>query len=155
MVMFFYRNMSMSTFSGSSWDLWALTLSPAVENTRSLETEVAVTERYALARWESKGYLLILVFLPPFHRAATERWRPLFCRLQFPSQPDLICCSSEEKKFPSRSSSAVFLGAGSVTLGSALTAASPPGVGLCAPPAASSTFSSAVVFKQTETLVLN
>ncbi len=33
MVMFFFKNISMSTISGSSWDLWAVTMSPAVEKT--------------------------------------------------------------------------------------------------------------------------
>ncbi len=47
----------MSTISGSSWDLWAVTMSPAVEKTCSLGTEVAGMERYALASGDSKGYL--------------------------------------------------------------------------------------------------
>ncbi len=47
----------MPTISGSSWDLWAVTMSPAVEKTRSLGTEVAGMERYALASGDSKGYL--------------------------------------------------------------------------------------------------
>ena len=43
MVMVFSRNISMSTFSGSSWDIWAL-----AEKTSLLRTEVAGMGRYAL-----------------------------------------------------------------------------------------------------------
>lgn len=48
MVMFFFKKISMATFSGSSRDLWALTMSPAVEHTCSLGKEEAGIERYAL-----------------------------------------------------------------------------------------------------------
>ena len=48
MVVFFFKNISMSTFSGSSRDLWAQTMSTAVEKTCSLGVEVAGMERYAI-----------------------------------------------------------------------------------------------------------
>ena len=53
-AIFFFKNISMSTFSGSSWDLRALTMSPAVEKMCSLETEVAGTERHTLASETAK-----------------------------------------------------------------------------------------------------
>ena len=45
----------MSTFPGRSWDVWAFTISPAVEKTLLLGTDVAGTERYALAMGDSSG----------------------------------------------------------------------------------------------------
>lgn len=38
MIIFFFKNISMSTFSGSSWDLLELTMSHTVEKTLSSST---------------------------------------------------------------------------------------------------------------------
>lgn len=59
-IFIFYRNRSMSTFSGESCD--KVTMSPSIEETHSLGTEVAGVVRHAFARGESNGQVLPFSF---------------------------------------------------------------------------------------------
>ena len=54
-AMFFFKNINMSTFSGDSAERWAVTMSPAVEKTRSLGTDVPWAVRYSLANLARRG----------------------------------------------------------------------------------------------------
>lgn len=51
------RKINLSTCSDFSLDLWALTISPTVENTLSEGTEVAGIQRYFFAKMANEGYL--------------------------------------------------------------------------------------------------
>lgn len=123
MDIFFFKNIRISTFSGSSWDLWAVTMSPAVENTRSLGTGVAGMERYALASWDSKGYWERL----SLHHFRGQLVSGIEASLLYISISLSTPCmdwsaGSAENESPSRSSSAVLLEEGSSTCSSALAA---------------------------------
>jgi hypothetical protein len=56
--MFFFRNISMSTFSESKLARWAVKMSPAVLKTRSEGTLVAGTHKYLRASTANSGKLL-------------------------------------------------------------------------------------------------
>lgn len=53
--------MRMSTFSGDSVDLFAVTMSPAVDNTLSLGTEVLGTAKIASCHYVTVRVLMVFV----------------------------------------------------------------------------------------------
>jgi len=69
---FFCKNISLSTFSAKRRDLLAVTMSPAVEKTRSLGTDVPWTARLRWANLAMCGYLCSLLFHHASGSSSTE-----------------------------------------------------------------------------------
>ncbi len=71
---FFCKNISLSTFSAKRRDLLEVTMSPAVEKTRSLGTDVPWTARLRWANLAMWGYLCSLLFHHASGSSSTEMW---------------------------------------------------------------------------------
>lgn len=113
--MFFCKKISMSTFSGERRERLALTISPAVENTLSLATEVPGTQRYLLACFETQGNLCWCNFhhwngLPSIWSDSAALYNATSPSMV--AERGLGCCSPVVKSSPNRSDIAVFFWGG-------------------------------------------